>query len=163
MILYPTGGGTGLIGMAKAFEEMEALGWIGPQRPRFVSVQAAGCDPIVRALAAGADHGSALESPHTIAAGLRVPKAIADFVILRYLRESHGTAVAIEDADLIRDARNLTAATGVCACPEGGACLTALRRLRQAGWIKKDESVVLFNTGSGLKYAEAFEAFAADT
>ena len=97
-----------------------------------------------------------MENPHTIAAGLRVPKAIADFVILRYLRASRGTAVAIEDADLVRDARTLTAATGVCACPEGGACLTAVRQLRKNGWLNPDDEVVLFNTGSGLKYAEAF-------
>lgn len=158
VIIYPTGGGTGLIGMAKAFDEMETLGWIGSQRPRFVVVQSTGCAPIVRAFDDDKESASLWEEANTVAAGLRVPGAIADFVILRYLRGSHGTAVAIDDAELIRDARQLSAATGICACPEGGACLSALRRLSRSGWIKPDESVILFNTGTGLKYAEAFAA-----
>lgn len=159
VIIYPTGGGTGLIGMAKAFDEMEALGWIGPARPRFAVVQAAGCAPIVRAFEVGSENGIAPERASTIAAGLRVPRAIADFVILRCLRESKGTAVAVDDAELMRDAAEMSAKTGVCACPEGGATLAAARRLRESGWIRPDESVVLFNTGSGLKYAEAFAKF----
>ncbi|MCH7721038.1 MAG: threonine synthase [Planctomycetes bacterium] len=161
VIIYPTGGGTGLIGMAKAFDEMEALGWIGSQRPRFVVVQSTGCAPIVRAFDEGRESAALWEEANTVAAGLRVPKAIADFVILRYLRAGGGTAVAIADEELIRDARALSAATGICACPEGGACLSAVRRLCQTGWIKPTESVVLFNTGTGLKYAEAFAAYPA--
>lgn len=156
VIIYPTGGGTGLIGMAKAFDEMEALGWIGSNRPRFVVVQSTGCAPIVRAFDEGRESAGLWEGANTVAAGLRVPKAIADFVILRYLRTGGGTAVAIADEELIRDARVLSAATGICACPEGGACLSAARRLSRTGWIKPTESVVLFNTGTGLKYAEAF-------
>ncbi len=159
VIIYPTGGGTGLIGMAKAFDEMQALGWIDARRPRFVVVQSAGCDPIVRAFEAGGENGAHIERPETIAAGLRVPKAIADFVILRSLRSSNGTAVAVSDAELVRDARHMSARTGVCAAPEGGACLSALRRLRQSNWVGKEDSVVLFNTACGLKSAEAFAAF----
>ncbi len=156
VILYPTGGGTGLVGMAKAFDEMEALGWICPARPRMVIVQAAGCAPIVRAFEAGAAEAGTFENAHTVAAGLRVPRAIGDFIMLEILRKTGGTAVAVEDADLLSDARALGAATGICACPEGGACLSALRRLRASGQIRPDETVVLFNTGTGLKYAEAF-------
>ncbi len=156
VIIYPTGGGTGLIGMAKAFDEMETLGWIGSQRPRFVVVQSTGCAPIVRAFDEGRESADLWEEANTVAAGLRVPKALADFVILRCLRTGGGTAVAIADEELIRDARVLSAATGICACPEGGACLSAARKLSQTGWIKPTESVVLFNTGTGLKYAEAF-------
>lgn len=159
VIFYPTGGGTGLIGMWKAFEEMEALGWIGRKRPRMVSVQASGCAPIARAFAEGRSEAGTFENAHTVAAGLRVPRAIADFVMLDILRKSGGTAIAVEDADMIADARALGAATGVCACPEGGACLAALRRLAATGWVRPGDSVVLFNTGSGTKYTEAFAAF----
>ena len=159
VILYPTGGGTGLIGMAKAFDEMEAMGWIGSRRPRMVSVQAAGCAPIVRAFFAGAREAGTFENAQTVAAGLRVPRAIGDFIMLDILRKSGGTAVAVEDSALLAEARALGAATGVCACPEGGACLSALRRLRAEGWIRPLETVVLFNTGTGLKYAEAFAAY----
>jgi len=161
VIIYPTGGGTGLIGMAKAFDEMETLGWIGSQRPRFVVVQSTGCAPIVRAFDEGRESAAVWEQANTVAAGLRVPGAIADFVILQCLRAGGGTAVAIPDEELIRDARFLSATTGICACPEGGACLSAARRLTQSGWIKPTESVVLFNTGTGLKYAEAFAAYPA--
>ncbi len=157
VILYPTGGGTGLIGMWKAFEEMEALGWIGSKRPRMVSVQAAGCAPIVRAFERGAQEAGTFENAHTVAAGLRVPRAIGDFIMLDILRRSGGEAVAVDDAELLADARALGAATGVCACPEGGACLSALRRLLATGRVRPHETVVLFNTGTGLKYAEAFD------
>jgi threonine synthase len=159
VILYPTGGGTGLVGMWKAFDEMEQMGWIGSKRPRMVSVQAAGCAPIVRAFAAGVRDAGMFENAHTVAAGLRVPKAIADFVMLDLLRESGGTAIPIEDRELMNDAYALSAATGVCAAPEGGACLSALRRLRSEGWVQPHETVVLFNTGTGVKYAEAFAAY----
>ena len=156
VVIYPTGGGTGLIGMAKAFDEMESLGWIGPARPRFVSVQSTGCQPIVRAFESGDTFCQRWEDAHTIAAGLRVPAAIGDFVILDALRASDGTAVAVEDEDMIRDARVLSAATGICTGPEGGACLSALRVLKRKRWISPTETVVIFNTGNGLKSPEAF-------
>lgn len=159
VILYPTGGGTGLVGMWKAFDEMEMMGWIDSRRPRMISVQAAGCAPIVRAFEAGVSDAGMFENAHTVAAGLRVPRAIGDFVMLDILRRSGGTAVPIEDADLMAEAYHLGAATGVCACPEGGACLAALRRLRASGEIAPHETVVLFNTGTGTKYAEAFAAY----
>ncbi len=159
VILYPTGGGTGLVGMWKAFDEMEAMGWIDARRPRMVSVQAAGCAPIVRAFEAGVRDAGMFENASTVAAGLRVPKAIADFVMLDLIRASRGTAIPIEDAELMADAYYLSAATGVCAAPEGGACLAALRKLIGSGFVKPTDRVVIFNTGTGVKYAEAFAAF----
>jgi len=159
VILYPTGGGTGLVGMGKAFDEMETMGWIGPKRPRMVSVQATGCAPIVRAFDSGLRDAGTFENAHTVAAGLRVPRAIADFVMLDLIRQTGGTAVAVTDSELMADAYALSAMTGVCAAPEGGACLAALRTLRASGWVKHHERVVLFNTGSGVKYAEAFAAY----
>ena len=159
VILYPTGGGTGLIGMGKAFDEMEALGWIGPKRPRLVSVQAEGCAPIARAFASGATEAGLFENARTVASGLRVPRAIGDFIMLDMLRRGGGTALTVTDVDLMADAYALSAATGICAAPEGGACLAALRRLRAEGWVKPHEKVILFNTGTGLKYAEAFAAY----
>lgn len=154
VILYPAGGGTGLIGMAKAFDEMEALGWIGRERPRFVVVQAAGCAPIVRAFERGDQRAERWENAQTAAAGLRVPQAIGDFIMLDILRRTHGTAIAVEEEALVVSMRELAAATGIAACPEGGACLAALRFLREGGCIRGEERVVLFNTGSGLKYVE---------
>jgi threonine synthase len=142
--------------MWKAFDEMEQMGWIGSKRPRMVSVQADGCAPIVRAFEAGVRDAGTFENAHTVAAGLRVPRAIGDFVMLDIIRNSGGTAIAVSDEDLLKDARALGAATGVCACPEGGACLSALRKLVRQDWVKPDETVVLFNTGTGVKYAEAF-------
>ena len=159
VILYPTGGGTGLIGMGKAFDEMEALGWIGTHRPRLVSVQAEGCAPIARAFAAGASEAGLFENAQTAASGLRVPRALGDFIMLDMLRRGGGVAVTVSDRDLMADAYALSAATGICAAPEGGACLAALRRLRTEGWVQPGEKVVLFNTGTGLKYAEAFAAY----
>lgn len=159
VILYPTGGGTGLIGMGKAFDEMEALGWIGTHRPRLVSVQAEGCAPIARAFAAGASEAGLFENAQTVASGLRVPRALGDFIMLDMLRRGGGVAVTVSDRDLMADAYALSAATGICAAPEGGACLAALRRLRTEGWVQPGEKVVLFNTGTGLKYAEAFAAY----
>jgi threonine synthase len=153
VIIYPTGGGTGLIGMWKAFDEMETLGLIGPARPRMVSVQSDGCAPIVRAFEAGAEHAPLWQGAHTIADGLRVPAAIGDFLILRALRASGGIALAVGDAEMIESANMIGATTGIFAAPEGGACLAAQRRLLASGWIAPDETVVLFNTGSGLKYA----------
>jgi threonine synthase len=161
VILYPTGGGTGLIGVWKAFEEMERMGWIRGKRPRMVSVQAEGCAPIVRAWAQARGQAAppSQDAPHTIAAGLRVPKALGDFVILEVLRQSGGTAVAVSDEELIRDGRELMRLTGAAACPESGACLAAYKKLRERQEVGAAESVVLFNTGTGLKYAEAWNAF----
>jgi threonine synthase len=156
VVIYPTGGGTGLIGMWKAFDEMEAMGLIGPHRPRMVSVQAAGCAPIVRAFEEGAEHAPLWQGAHTVADGLRVPVAVGDFLMLRAIRASGGTAIAVEDAELLEQARRLGAATGIFAAPEGGACLAALVRLLERGLVGSDETVVLFNTGSGLKYAHLF-------
>ncbi len=153
VVLYPTGGGTGLIGMWKAFAEMEALGWIGKERPRMISVQAAGCAPIVKAFAGGRDTAEPWPNPVTAASGLRVPGSLGDFLILRALRESGGAALAVEDAEMNEAAAQLGAREGVDACPEGGAVLAALRRLRKAGQVATEETIVLFNTGTGLKYA----------
>jgi len=157
VVLYPTGGGTGLIGMWKAFDEMEKMGWIGEKRPRMVSVQAVGCAPIVKAFHEGGTSGADIENAHTVASGLRVPKAVGDFIMLDILRKSGGTAVAVSDEELVADAREIGASEGIFAAPEGGACLTALKKLLEDGFVKSDERVVLFNTGSGIKYLEAFE------
>ncbi|MGD9316123.1 MAG: threonine synthase [Anaerolineae bacterium] len=153
VIIYPTGGGTGLIGMWKAFDEMEQLGWIGPERPRMVTVQSEGCAPMVRAFHEGQEVAAPWQGARTIADGLRVPAAVGDFLILRALRESKGTAVAVPDESLIEAANLIGRTQGIFACPEGGATLAAFQRLRSQGWIGDDETVVLFNTGSGLKYA----------
>jgi threonine synthase len=155
VILYPTGGGTGLIGMWKAFDEMEHMGWIGSTRPRMVSVQASGCAPIVRAFEAGAEAADEFENAHTVAAGLRVPKAIGDFLILRAVRASHGTAIAVEDDELIEGVRTVAETEGIFAAPEGGACVAALQHLAETGWVSRDERIVIFNTGTGVKYLEA--------
>ncbi len=156
VILYPTGGGTGLIGMWKAFEEMEALGWIDGKRPRMYSVQAAGCAPIVRAFEAGVDHAAEFPNAQTRASGLRVPKAIGDFLMLRILRESGGGAIAIDDDEMIRITREVGRAEGLFIAPEGAACFAALRSLVDSGEIKVDEQIVVFNTGSGIKYLECY-------
>jgi len=154
-IIYPTGGGTGLIGMWKAFAEIEALGWVPPQRrPRMVSVQAEGCAPIVRAFQSGSDHAERVVDAHTIADGLRVPAAIGDFLMLRILRESAGTAVPVTDAAMVEGMRRLGRLEGVSAAPEGGAALAALDHLIAAGTIHRDDLVVLFNTGGALKYLD---------
>lgn len=156
VILYPTGGGTGLIGMWKAFDEMEKMGWIGAFRPRMVSVQSEGCAPIVEAFRQNLNHGAEIENAHTVASGLRVPKAIGDFIMLDILRESKGTAVSVSDEDLVKDAVEIGSNEGIFAAPEGGACLSALKKLLETGEVKADERIVLFNTGSGIKYLEAF-------
>ena len=157
VILYPTGGGTGLIGMWKAFDEMEALGWIGKKRPRMFAVQATGCAPIVRAFQAGKKTAEEFPDAHTIAAGLRVPKAIGDFLILNILRQSNGGAIAVDDEEMIRSAREVGSTQGLFVCPEGGACFAAFKLLRDAGKIAAGEHVVIFNTGSGIKYLECYE------
>jgi len=158
VIIYPTGGGTGLIGMWKAFDEMERLGWIGSKRPRMVTVQAEGCAPIVRAFEEGKRFADEFPNAATTASGLRVPKAIGDFLILDALRESGGTAIAVTDDELIAATREIGASEGVFCAPEGAACLPALRKLIEAGEVKTSDRVVLFNTGSGVKYMESFAA-----
>ncbi len=154
VVLYPTGGGTGLIGMWKAFDEMERLGWIGSKRPRMVTVQAEGCAPIVQAWVSGSTIGAEIANPQTVAAGLRVPKAVGDFLMLDILRRSGGCAVSVSDADLLAAVHEIGAAEGILPAPEGAACLPALKRLLMQGAIKAGERVVLFNTGSGLKYLD---------
>jgi threonine synthase len=156
VIIYPTGGGTGLIGMWKAFNEMEDMGWIGPKRPRMVTVQATGCAPIVRAFAEGQRFADEFPNAATTASGLRVPKAIGDFLILDALRDSGGTAIAVTDDELIAASREIGASEGVFCAPEGAACLPALRKLIAAGQVSGSDRVVLFNTGSGVKYMESF-------
>jgi threonine synthase len=154
-IIYPTGGGTGMVGMWKAFAEMSALGWIDPdKRPKMVTVQAAGCAPIIRAFAAGAAKAEMWEGAKTIADGLRVPRAIGDFLVLRAVRESGGTAVAVNDEDMVRGMRDLGSLEGISAAPEGGAALHAIRELTGRGLIRPHERVVLFNTGGALKYLD---------
>jgi threonine synthase len=153
VIIYPTGGGTGLIGMWKAFAELEKLGWINSFRPRMVCVQSTGCAPMVRAFEAGAEFADTWKEAATIADGLRVPAAVGDFLILRALRESNGTAIAVSDDEMMEEATRIGHSEGIFAAPEGGATAAALTHLLKQGWIKKHESVVLFNTGSGHKYA----------
>ena len=156
VIIYPTGGGTGLIGMWKAFDEMEQMGLIGSKRPRMVTVQSSTCAPIVRAFEKGERFADEFENASTVASGLRVPKAIGDFLILDALRASGGTAVSVTDDELIAAVAEIGAAEGIFAAPEGAACLPALRKLIADGLISRGESVILFNTGAGVKYLEAF-------
>jgi threonine synthase len=154
-IIYPTGGGTGMVGMWKAFDEIERIGWVAPgRRPRMVSVQAAHCAPIVRAFERGTEKAEMWENASTIADGLRVPKAIGDFLILRAIRESGGSAVAIPDAAMVKGMLDIGRLSGVSAAPEGGAALAAIERLAAAGTIRPSETVVLFNTGGALKYLD---------
>ena len=153
VIIYPTGGGTGLVGMWKAFDEMEQMGLIGTARPRMVSVQSDGCAPMVRAFDAGEEFATPWEGAATVADGLRVPAAVGDFLILRALRESDGTAITVSDDEMLHYGREMGRYTGVFPAPEGAATLVAQVKLLARGWIKREETVVLFNTGSGLKYA----------
>jgi len=152
VIVYPTGGGTGIVGMWKAFDELERLGWIGSRRPRMVVVQSTGCAPIVRAFDAGADHAEPWIDARTIAAGIRVPAAIGDYLILRAVRDSGGTALAVTDEEIVDAQRTLGRLTGIFAAPEGAATFAALPHLVRSGFLAGDERVVLFNTGTGLKY-----------
>lgn len=156
VIVYPTGGGTGLIGMWKAFDEMQKMGWVGAERPRMVTVQAAGCAPIVRAFEEGKRFADEFPNAATVASGLRVPRAIGDFLIVDALRESGGTAIAVSDEELLAATREIGAAEGLFCAPEGAACLPALRKMILAGQVKPEERVVLFNTGAGVKYLECF-------
>jgi threonine synthase len=157
VILYPTGGGTGLVGMWKAFDEMQALGWIGKKRPRMFAVQATGCAPIVHAFEVGEKTAREFPEAHTIASGLRVPKAIGDFLILNILRQSNGGAIAIDDVEMIRIAREVGSSEGLFVAPEAAACFAALKSLRSAGKIGSGERVVIFNTGSGIKYLDGYQ------
>jgi len=154
-IVYPTGGGTGIVGMWKAFAEMEAIGWLAAgRRPKMVSVQTEGRAPVIRAFDSGAETAGTWDNAHTVADGLRVPRAIADFLILRTIRESGGTAVAVSDAQLVKDMLAIGSLEGISAAPEGGAALSAIRVLAESGRIKPHETVVLFNTGGALKYLD---------
>jgi threonine synthase len=152
VIVYPTGGGTGLVGMWKAFDEMRAIGWLSGRAPRLVSVQAEGCAPVVAAFAAGAETTAPWPAPVTRAYGLRVPAPIGGFLCLRALRATGGTAVAVPEVEIAPAAQALAARTGIDVCPETGAAWAALERLRASGWVRPDERVVVFNTGTGLKY-----------
>lgn len=160
VIVYPTGGGTGLVGMWKAFQELESLGLIDRRRPRMVAVQAEGCAPLVRAFSAGERFAAPWEGAESVAAGIRVPSAIGDFLILEAVRESGGTAVSVSDAELLAGQRDIMRYEGILACPEGGAAAAAIKKLVSAGWITSDDSVVLFNTGTGASYPEAVAAVA---
>ena len=156
-MIYPAGGGTGLIGMWKAFDEMAELGWIGEKRPRMFAVQAHGCAPIVRAFAAGLETAQEWIAPQTLASGLRVPSAIGDFLMLRALRESRGAALAVSDNDMLRAVREIGETEGLLTSPEGGATLAALEKLLADGLLAGHETTVLFLTASGYKYMEALE------
>jgi threonine synthase len=156
VILYPTGGGTGLIGMWKAFDEMQQLGWIGEERPRMVVVQVDTCAPIVRAFEQGKEHAEFYENAVTVASGLRVPAAVGDFLMLRAVRASRGTCLTVTDHELLAGVHELARFQGNYACPEGGAVWAAAKKLVAAGWMRPTDSIVLFNTGSGLKYNELF-------
>ena len=151
-IFYPTGGGTGLIGMWKAFEELETLGFVGPKRPKMFAVQAEGCAPIVRAFEDGIEHAARWEGSHTVASGIRVPRAVGDFLILRAVRASRGRAIAVSDSALLNSVERVARDDGLLLCPEGGAALAAYEIALAQGWVDKEESALLFNCASGLKY-----------
>jgi threonine synthase len=157
VIIYPTGGGTGLIGMWKAFAEMEEMGWIGKDRPRMVSVQASGCAPIVRAFAEGKNIAEPWQNAKTVASGLRVPQAVADFLMLRALRESKGTALSVSDDEMLAEIPRVGRAEGIFFCPEGAACVAALRQLAKQRWINPRDEIVIFNTATGLKYLDVLQ------
>jgi len=157
-IVYPCGGGVGLIGMWKAFDEMEALGWIGPERPRMVAVQSAGCAPIVKAWDEGASTAEPWPNPQTLAAGLRVPKPYGDYLILEILRKSRGTALAVTDDEIMEALHHWARMEGIFAAPEGAASLAAYRKLLASKFFGPDDTMVLFNTGSGLKYLDVIES-----
>src|SRR6201997_936188 len=157
-LIYPTGGGVGMLGMWKAFEEMEALGWIGSERPKMISVQAAGCAPIVKAWAEGKSSSEMWTNAATLASGLRVPKPYGDYLILDILKKSKGTPISATDEEILEATRHWSRVEGIFAAPEGAACLVAYRKLRAQGFFKADDTVVLFNTGCGLKYLDVLDA-----
>lgn len=158
VILYPTGGGVGLIGIHKALHEMRQLGWVAGRFPRLVAVQSTGCAPIVRAFGSGARRAEPWPDARTVAFGITVPSPLGDELILDALRDTAGTAIAVDDEDILADLREFGAREGLLLCPEGAACLTAAKQLRAGGWIRGDERVVVLNTGAGLKYPETIEA-----
>ena len=155
-IFYPTGGGVGIIGMWKAFDEMETLDWIDSRRPKMIAVQAEGCQPVVRAYDQGEQRSQFWENAHTVASGLRVPKPLGDFLILEAVRKSGGTAIAVSDDQLIDAGIQLASDEGIFVAPEGAACVAALEKLLARGFLKKNERIVIYNTGAGLKYLEAY-------
>ncbi|MDX2180385.1 MAG: threonine synthase [Bryobacteraceae bacterium] len=155
-IFYPTGGGVGIVGMWKAFAEMEALGWIGSKRPKMIAVQAEGCQPVVRAFEQGAERSEFWQNAATVSSGLRVPKPLGDFLILKAVRESGGTAIAVSDPESLDAGLELAALDGIFAAPEGAACVAALQKLLANGFLKPEERIVIYNTGAGLKYLEAY-------
>jgi len=155
-IFYPTGGGVGLIGMWKAFEEMERLGWIGSRRPKMIAVQAEGCQPVVRAFEENEPRSRFWEGAQTVAAGLRVPKPLGDFLVLEAVRKSGGTAIAVSDAEMLDAGGRLASEEGIFAAPEGASCVSACEKLLASGFLKAADRIVLYNTGSGLKYNEAY-------
>ena len=157
VIVYPTGGGVGLIGMWKAFAELRAIGWLDEKRPRFVAVQAEGCAPIVKAFVEGRAESDSWTDPKTFAAGIRVPKALGDFIVLKALRESDGVAVAVSEKEIADGMEVAGSAEGMLVCPEGGAAIAGAMKLRAEGWIRESDSVVIFNTGTGLKYGESLQ------
>jgi threonine synthase len=159
VIVYPTGGGTGLIGMWKAFAEMAEIGWISCRMPRMVSVQSTGCAPLTAAFQSGKDTADAWPNPKTFASGIRVPKAIGDFLILQALRESGGVAVAVPDSEIYAAIEEVAQAEGLLYCPEGAACWAAVKRLQSQGWIEHDKRVLVFNTGAGQKYTDLIRVF----
>lgn len=155
VIIYPTGGGTGLVGMWKAFAELETLGWLeNKKRPRMVAVQADGCAPVVKAFEKSATFCDFWTNAHTMASGLRVPKSFADNLILQDIYDSEGTAIAVSDASIIESQKQLACMEGIFAAPEGAATLAALKELVKQGWVHPEERIILFNTGSGLKYLD---------
>ncbi|MBM3735133.1 MAG: threonine synthase [Acidobacteria bacterium] len=156
VIFYPTGGGVGIIGMWKAFHEMEALGWIGPRRPKMIAVQVEGCQPVVRAYNEGKQRSEFWQNASTVAAGLRVPKPLGDFLILESVRESGGTAIAVSDDEMLDAGIGLATQEGMFVAPEGAACVAALKKLLDSGFLKPEERMVIYNTGAGLKYLEAY-------
>jgi threonine synthase len=159
VFICPVGGGMSLIGVWKALQEMEELGWINSKRPRMVAVQAEGCAPLAKAFEEGAEAAPPWPNPTTFAAGIRVPAPLGDFLILKTVRQSRGTALAVSDAEIYQAILEICRAEGLFACPEGAACWAALKKLRQARWVKDDETVVLLNTGAGVKYIDALTRF----
>jgi threonine synthase len=157
VILYPTGGGVGLIGMCKAFDEMQEMGWIGTERPRMVAVQAEGCAPIVKAWEAHRDKADFFPNAATMASGLRVPGPLGDLLILRMLKQTRGIALTVSDDEMLQAGKELASQEGIFAAPEGAATVSAARKLAASGWITPEQTVVLFNTGTGYKYAEAWQ------
>jgi threonine synthase len=157
VIVYPTGGGVGIIGIYKALLELRELGWVTGELPRLVAVQAAGCRPIVDAFATGADESVLVEGTHTIAFGLNVPKALGDFLVLRAVRATNGTAIAVTDEEIVAAQSRLASTEGAFICPEGAACIAAVQQLRDGGWLRGADEVIVLNTGMGLKYPQTFD------